>query len=280
MKTFILATMTLFMFYGCSSSKKQLTTQQKKAQIFFSKGTVALIEKDYKLALSSLLEANKLDPENSNILTNLGMAYYFRGKKGIAIRYFEKASELSPNSSDPKVNLASLYLENGELGKAEALYKQVLKNLVYEKQFRTYYNLGIISLKKGDRLAAGEYFAKSAEEKKDYCPSLFQLGKIHYSNKKFMKALENFKAAHLGTCYKEPAPYYYRALTLTKVGKYDEAMKVFKTIQDQFPGSNYFSLASHQINMLLEKKEKEEKEEISSYKKFNNKDKTLSTPMF
>ncbi len=231
---FILATLLL----SSCASKNDLNVKQ--AGLYFGAGTQSLMEKQYTEALKNLLVANKLDPENSDILNNLGMAYYFKGEEELAVRSLNSALKINPENSDAKVNLASIHFKNGRIVEAEKIYKNVLKDLTYDKQARTLYNLGLIQLQGNkDYVAAENYFKKSIKEDDNYCPAYHHLGLVQYDRRQFNSALKNFKEASMGTCFNSPAPHYYQALTLIELRRYDEARVKLDEMSTRFKKSDY-----------------------------------------
>lgn len=220
------------------ASKKDLNIKQ--ASLYFGAGTQSLMEKQYTEALKNLLQANQLDPENSDILNNLGMAYYFKGEKDLAVKTLNNSLKINPDNSDAKVNLASIYFKDGRLADAENMYKQVLKDLTYDKQARTLYNLGLIEMQgNNDYVAAENYFKKSIKEDDNYCPSYHHLGLVQYQRRQFNSALKNFKEASMGICFDSPGPHYYQALSLIELRRYDEARLKLDEMSTRFKKSDY-----------------------------------------
>ncbi|HXH74616.1 MAG TPA: tetratricopeptide repeat protein [Bacteriovoracaceae bacterium] len=223
---------------SCSSKKADL--KAKQANLYFSAGTQSLIDKDYTAALTSLMKANEFNPESTEILTNLGMAYYFKGEQEIAIKHLMQALKINPKNSDARVNLASIHYKDGKYAEAEKLYKEVLQDLTYDKQARTLYNLGLIELQSRKNSAGAEaYFKRSVKEDENYCPAFFQLGMVQYNRRQFNTALKNFKEAGTGTCYESPAPHYYTGLTLVELGKLDSARMKFDEVESRFKKTSY-----------------------------------------
>lgn len=227
-----------FMLVACSSRKDDVKVKQ--AGLYFGVGTQNLVSKEYTEALKNLLEANKLDPENTNILNNLGMAYYFKGEKDLAIRTLKASLKLDDNNSDARINLATIFYNDKNYAEAEKLYKKVLTHLTYDKQARTYFNLGILELQvKQNTVSAENYFKKSIGEDDNYCPAYFQLGLLQYNRRQYNSALKNFKEAGMGTCFELPAPHYYQALTLVEMKRYDEARAKLEEIDSRFKDSSF-----------------------------------------
>lgn len=251
----------VFMTVSCSSKKAEL--REKQANLYFGAGTQNLMEKQYTDALKNLLLANDLNPDNPEILNNMGMAYYFKGERDLAIKTLKRVLELEQNNSDAKVNLASIYYHDTNYTEAEKLYKQVLRDLTYDKQARTLFNLGLLELQVKKNLASAEvYFQKSIQEDESYCPSQFQLGLIRYNNRQFKSALRYFKDSSMGTCYESPAPHYYQALTLVELGKFLDARLKFDEVDTRFRKSVFAGKAR---NKILELNEIEKKYQSQSH---------------
>lgn len=232
----------LMVMVSCASKNKEV--KSKQASLYFGAGTQALMEHQYTDALANLLKANELNPENTDILTNLAMAYYFKGEKQMAIDHLKQALKADPKNSDAKVNLASIHYEDNRIAEAEALYKEVTKNLTYDKQARTYFNLGLIELDKKKNVSAAEkYFRLSIKEDVNYCPSHLKLGLIQYSRRHFNQALKTFKDATLGTCYESPAPHYYQGLTMIELRRFDDARMKFEEVKNRFGNDAYAASA-------------------------------------
>lgn len=237
--------LALVLLCACSSKGN---VKSKQAALYFGAGTQSLMDRNYTDALTNLLKANELDPNNSDIINNLGMAYYFKGEKEMAVKSLYRSLEINPKNSDARVNLASIYYHTKDFARAEKLYQEVLRDLTYDKQARTLYNLGVLELEqKKDIDAAEEYFRKSIAEDENYCPTYFQLGLIQYSKKQYNTAMRSFKDASLGNCYDSPAPHFYLGLTYIKLGKIDEARIKFDQVDTRFKKSDYAMKARAKI---------------------------------
>lgn len=225
------------------------------------------MEKQYTDALKNLIQANQLDPNNSEILNNLAMAYYFKGETEMATKHLERALEVDDKNSDAKTNLASIYFKEGRISEAEALYLKVTKDLTYEKQARTFYNLGVIELQAKKNLSRAEnYFKRSIKEDENYCPSYFHLGMIQFKQKRHNTALKSFKEASMGTCYDSPAPHYYQAITLIQLSRLDEARLKLDEIDTRFKNSPFAKMARAKTVELIQIEKSKPQESHASRK--------------
>jgi type IV pilus assembly protein PilF len=273
-KYFILA--MLFLTLSCAS-RKDADSMSKEAALHFGAGTQSLMNKHYTDALTSLLEANRLYPNSSEILNNLAMAYYFKGEKDFAVKTLEKSIKLNPENSDARINLASIYLKDNNVDKAEEMYEKILRNLTYDKQARTYYNLGLIQFENRKNLVkAEEYFQKSINEDENFCPSWHYLGVLKYKKGKYIDALKNFRESTMGTCQSNPVSYYYQALTMVELRRYDEARMKFDEVENRFPNSIYSEKSRGKIQELNHI----ERQKSTSEFQVSGSGKVLDTPEF
>ena len=271
--TKVLLLSLLLCLVACSSKEKKVKSQQ--AALYYGAGTQALMSREYTEALTNLMKANELAPDDSNILTNLAMAYYFKGQKDLALTSLNAAIKANKDNSDAKVNLASLYYEMGRIDEAEKLYKLVLKDLTYDKQARTYYNLALIELEaKKNHREAQNYLALAIKEDPNYCAAHMKLGLIQYDRRQFKQALATFKEGTLGTCYDLPAPHYYQALSLTELGRFPEAKRKFEEVSQRFRSDVYAVKARTKLVELQEYMSRQQTTELRAPRK------VFETPAF
>lgn len=242
---------------GCSSAKKEKANTKRKADLHYTHGTQALVDKQYTTALDHLLTSNKLNPNQSKTLNNLGMAYYFKKQTKLAMKHLLLSLKANPKNSDARTNLASVYFTTGNLDKAEEQYKLILKDLIYQHQYRVYYNLGLVELQRSNYDMAIRRFKQAVEEKDDYCPANFKLGDMAYKRYDFAQALKYFRDASKGSCYNLAEPHLRQAETLIQLKKYTEARLKLADIKTQFKGTRFDTLAKVKLNDLdtLEKQE-------------------------
>lgn len=254
MKNSFISAMLLTFLVSCATRApgelKQKSRTERKAELYYDYGTNALVAKDYTKALTNLKKAVGIIDDDSRFHNNLGMAYYFKGDSPSAIKHLTESISLDEKNSDAKNNLASIYFSKGEDAKAEKLYRQVLKDLEYPKQFRVYYNLGLLALKKRKESQAVALFKKASEVNKTYCPAHYQLGLLAYKNHNYHQASTYFQNAYMGSCSENPSPYYQEAISLSNLGEDAKALLKFKEIIDKFPASKEAILSNRKIKSL------------------------------
>jgi tetratricopeptide (TPR) repeat protein len=248
MRSLALIFLTTTLLISCASKSDRAV--MKKADIHYTYGTEELFNKNYTQAITHLLKAVELDPENDKIHNNLAMAYYFKDEKEMAIKHINRAIELNPKNTDAQVNLASLHFEEGDLQKAEKIYLQSLKDLTFEKHARTYYNLGLIEVKRNNLAKGRAYLDKSLKQSEDFCPSWLQLGILDLKANKPKDAGKKFHQARMGSCANDPAPLYWHAVSMMESKEYLNARMKFDELETRFPDSNYSRLAQQKLTEI------------------------------
>ena len=269
--------------YGCASSNKPpvKSVADKKADLYYSHGTQMLVDKDYTSALMHLQNAYKFRSDDTKILNNLGMAYYFKNDIESAIKYLKMAIDEDEDNSDARNNLASIFVNKKRYTEAMEQYQKIKKNLIYKHQYRTHYNIALIYKLRGNTDAAVSELQKSVQIRKDYCPAFYQLGVIATKQRRFRKSIDFFKKSTLGSCVNNPAPHYQQALSLLELDLQEQAFLKLKEVIEQFPTSRYSILATRklravQVEQLRSQNRKMSDRRINKNKKTNNSETRVS----
>lgn len=244
--TFLVLLMALAV--ACASPERD--KNKRLADISYSYGTQALMVRDYTQAITHLMKAAELDPKNHEVHNNLGMAYYFKGEKGLAKEHILKALELNDKNTDARSNLGSLAFEDGDLDTAEKIYLKCLKDLTYEKQARVYLNLALIELRRGNDSKATAYLKHSLREDDTYCPAWYQLGHLALKQRDYKEAADDFKNAGMGVCTNEPAPIYWQAMTMIEKREYLNARIKLDDLNTRFPNSPFAAMAKEKLSHI------------------------------
>lgn len=235
---------------SCASTNNEEQTTKKKASIYYGYGTQKLLDKDYTAALKHLIEADKLDPNNSNYINNLGMAYFFKKRPKTALKLVKRAVELDGKNTQARLNLATIYMELKNYAQAKLQYNQVLEDLTFDQQYRTYFNLGVLANKQKRYSEAVSFFKQSLSENNNYCPSHFQIGQINFNKGYYENALKHFRNASKGTCYDNPEPLYMQALCQLKLNQFSDARSKLEDIVGRFTGTKIAKDAQRKLQVL------------------------------
>jgi len=215
----------------------------------------------------------KKDPLNVLALTNLGSAYFDRGKYKDALRYYFPAALLKPDHFAVHNNLGAAYMKDGQLEKAAKeylkdieinpkgirsheilarIYKELGNNdkamLLYEKVVELseddpekYYNLASFCAAQGKYEKAVVNFRKALELKPDYPEAYYDMGRVFHNTGRLYKAEEYYlQALDLKNDY--PESYNSLGNIMLEKGAYDKAEKYYRKaleIRPEYPEVYY-----------------------------------------
>jgi len=137
----------------------------EEVQDLLAAGTRFLRQRKPAQALSPLLKAYRLAPENVAVKINLGSAYILAGKHALAVPVLEEAIALEPENENIWINLAAAYL--GKLPfatkekreKALAAFREALA--INPRAYSVHYNMALIFHEQGDIEEAKFYFQEA-----------------------------------------------------------------------------------------------------------------------
>jgi protein O-mannosyl-transferase len=227
----------------------------------------------WKNSITLWEDSLKKDPFNVLALTNLGGAYFNRGKYKDAIRYYFSAALLKPDHFAVHNNLGAAYMKDGQLEKAVKeylkdieinpkwaqphemlanIYKKLGKNgkamFLYEKVVQLsggdpekYYNLANFCAAEGKYEKAVVNFEKALEIKPDYPEAYYDMGRVFHNINRLDKAEEYYlKALDLKNDY--PEPYNSLGNVMLAKGAYDKAEEYYNKaleIRPEYPEVYY-----------------------------------------
>jgi protein O-GlcNAc transferase len=82
---------------------------------------------EWQDAHDKLVEASKIQPDHSGVLTGIGTCLIHLGQVEQSFPYFQKVVEIEPKSAEAQNNLGVAAILNNDPGKAETAYKAALE---------------------------------------------------------------------------------------------------------------------------------------------------------
>ncbi|WP_255502515.1 tetratricopeptide repeat protein [Okeania sp. KiyG1] len=125
-----------------------LETEGENSRSLHLLGVIAGLEGQVKEAVAYLSQAVKLNPNNPEIHSNLGLALKDNQELEAAIKHYQKALELKQNYAEPYNGLGKIFLELGKLLESQQYYEQALK--LDKNHANVHFGLAIILLKQGN----------------------------------------------------------------------------------------------------------------------------------
>jgi len=180
---------------GCASNREPQFGKSDPAAYHYQMGLSYLGERNFTSALIELTEAEKLDPDNPDLLYNLGLAYMGKQRPDLAEPRLQKAIMLKPNNSAARNDLGVAYLELKRWDSAIQQFKLVKDDIFYESSENASINLGLAYLGKGDYPKALEELRVVAAGNRRNPVVYLSLGRVWFAMDKTEQAITEYKKA-------------------------------------------------------------------------------------
>jgi len=245
----IAAMLLLLTVSGCVSARGQSNPKPNPASYHYQMGLSYLGERNYTSALFDLTEAEKLDPENPDVLYNLGMAFIGKKRPDLAEAKLLKAISLKPNFSVARNDLGVAYLDLKRWDSAIQQFKIVKDDLFYDNNENAAINLGLAYLGKGDyHKALKELQAVAALNPRNPVVRL-SLGRVWFAMDKSEEAIVEYtKALEIYRDY--GAAHYYLGQAQLKLNRLNAARASFKEAVRLIPDSELGRAAFGYLDLL------------------------------
>ncbi|MCB9072441.1 MAG: tetratricopeptide repeat protein [Bdellovibrionaceae bacterium] len=216
MRMVVLIVFILFSISACES----MHTDPKAAIAYLDLATAQLLRGQKQDALSNLLKAEKLDPENKDIQNQLGLTYFLFKKYALSANHFQKALAVNANFTEARNNLSRSLIELGKIKEARNELEIVFQDLTYKNTSFAYLNMGLSYFKEGHYKTAIPFIKQSLKDHRNSCFSYTLYARSYYEMNEFRTATPLFDKA-LPLCQKInfDEAHYYAALNYFKAGE-------------------------------------------------------------
>lgn len=221
----------------------------KQAAYHYQMGLSYLGERNFTNALVELTEAEKLDPENPELLYNLGLAYLGKKRPDLAVQRLQAALALKPNYSTARNDLGVAYLELKRWDNAIQQFRIVKDDIFYEKSENAAINLGLAYLGKGDFTKALEELRAVAASNPRNPVARLSLGRVWFAMDKLDQAVAEYRKA-LEIYGDYGAAHYHLGLAQLKLNQTEAARASFKEVIRIIPESDLGRLAQGYLELL------------------------------
>ncbi|HZV82469.1 MAG TPA: tetratricopeptide repeat protein [Geobacteraceae bacterium] len=230
---------------GCAMS----AASQKQASYHYQMGLSYLGENNVTGALVELTSAEKIDPDNHELMNYLGLAYFRKNKLDIAEKKFLRSIALKPDYSDARNNLAVTYLEMKRWDDAIYQLKLVSDDIFYQNQAATGINLALAYYGKGDFDQALATLRPLASNNPTDPRIRFTMGRVYYAMEKTDLAVGEYrKAIEMYANYAQA--HYNLALATMKQGDKRGAAKSFREVVRIAPDTEIGQLSKEYLQLL------------------------------
>ena len=244
---FLLLLVSLF---ACVESpevrKKKMEDTQRLGIEYLNRGR-------YTDALRTLLDAEKMYPEDAFLQNTLGYAYMAKEQYDLAIKHYKKAIQIRPNYSEAKNNLGVAYIYKKEWDKAIPYFEETTKDLLYGTPHRPLVNLGSVYYNKKNYTLSEQYYLKALKLRPNYDDALYGLGRTYLSMGKIPEAVSRIEAA-VRISSNRPRYYFDLAAAYVKSEDFKKASKAYQEVIELVPNTPLAFEASKELKKIEKKK--------------------------
>ncbi len=230
---------------GCAASSPT-KTQQYQADAIRRLGEAYMAEQNYTMALSELLKAEKLDPEDYMMHQDLGIVYMAKGELETAVSHLERALAIKPDFAPARNNLGAAYLAMENWDAAIDCFKLLTKDLLYATPHFPLANLGKAYYEKKEFAQAEKYYRDALKMEPGFVNALYGLGRVYLSMGNVQKAAEYFQRSV------EAAPllaeaHFDLANTYRLLGNIEKAREGYQRVVELAPQSDIAREAKREL---------------------------------
>ncbi len=167
------------MVLSCTASTESREKKIKLAKAIKKEGDVFQSQGNYTAALTKLLEAEKLTPNDPYLQNSLGLAYMGKKRYDLAATAFNKALSQKSDYTEARNNLGAAYLRQKKWDIAIDQFNQVLESLIYPTPHYPLTNIGWAYLGQQNFANAQLYFNKALDEKPGFITAVHGLAQVY-----------------------------------------------------------------------------------------------------
>ncbi len=192
--------LSVFLAGGCASTG---TSPEKEADYHNKIGRAYLNEGKLQLAFVEFQKAMQSEPDNKDIVYNLGIVYFQLQDYENAKKYFLKAVSLDPKFADAYNNLGATYMQLRQWGPAADSFKKALANPFYRTPEWAFYNLVMSYYRLGEYEKALEAYKDSIRRDRSFVLSYYGMALAYNKMEKYGDASEVLtRAIEIDPAYK------------------------------------------------------------------------------
>lgn len=241
--------LVLILVSGCVTGRNNQFSKPNPAAYHYQMGLSYLGERNYTAALIDLTEAEKLDPDNPDVLYYLGMAYMGKKRPDLAESRLQRAIMLKPNYSIARNDLGVAYLELKRWDNAIQQFKIVKDDLFYDNSENATINLGLAYLGKGDYQKALSELRSVALTNPRNPTVRLSLGRVLFAMDKSEQAIDEYNKA-LAIYSDYGAAYFYLGQAQLKLNNISAASAAFKDAVKLIPDTELGRVAQGYLDLL------------------------------
>lgn len=173
---------------ACGSTPDIKSDVNNLAETNFKLGIGYLQQGRSDLALGKLQRAIELDPKFAQAHSAIAVLYDQAGQADLALQHAERAVSLDPQDPAASLNYGTFLCKQGQLDKADAQFRAVLRNPLYATPEAAYENAGVCAMRVPDPAKAEQYFRSALQLNPKLPITLYQMAVLHYQTERYLPA--------------------------------------------------------------------------------------------
>jgi tetratricopeptide (TPR) repeat protein len=204
------------------SFEKALALDSKFCPALFNLGMMKFETNFYEQAIFYFNKTLEVDPNNYDCNLMLAESYAKLRQFDHAIRNYEQTIKIDFKNKDAYINLANLFQSLDLNLEAQNTLEKAIK--IIGEEYKLLNNLGLIYKKKNKIEEAISIFKKILITRIDDPEPYVNLSLSYFEKEDYVKSLEFIDKAITKSNYLHEL-FYYKSLTLEKIGKLDESLE-------------------------------------------------------
>jgi tetratricopeptide (TPR) repeat protein len=192
---------------------------------------------NFTAALSELLKAEKLTPDDHILQNDLGFCYLGKNRLDLSVKHLKKAIELKPDYAPAKNTLGVVYLKQKNWNAAIATFKEITDNLLYATPHFPLSNLGEAYFNLGNLDQAEYYYLEALKRKPNFPNALRGLGQTYIKKNRPKDAIYYLEKA-LETAPNSAPIYFDLANAYQMTRDRERSIHAYEKVLELAPNSN------------------------------------------
>ncbi|MDR2459218.1 MAG: tetratricopeptide repeat protein [Deltaproteobacteria bacterium] len=227
LKIIVVILILVFLSACPARSRQSQVDREHQLAAIIDLGLVALKTGDYAKALVSFNEANRLSPNNPDVLHHIGRTYFQLGEFEKAIEYYNTALALDPTKTDIHNNLGILYMSIKDFDKAKMEFQYCIDDHTYGNSDMSRYNMGLLEESQGRMDLAKNYYQQLISSDSVLIQmAYYRMGFLYSKEQDYRTSLDYLSlAVRMNPDYTDA--YFLMGEVLEKLGNNDEAAEAY-----------------------------------------------------
>lgn len=173
---------------GGSGSQVSGKARDEARQAYVQLGLGYLQQGQTERAKIPLKKALELGADDAQANAALALVFQREGETELAETHFRKALSATPSDARIRNNYGSFLYAHGQYAKAQQMFRQAAADTLYPERSRVFENLGLTSLKLGQREQAREYLEKALRLDRTQPKALLEMAEMSYEDRHYVPA--------------------------------------------------------------------------------------------